>query len=161
MMQFSLLGSRHRPLPEGQPVRNLSVPARRLPAAAAIAGLAVGVVAAGGGAPAGAAPSADAVAPAASARRVLGDHDLKLLAEAEAKGEKRVTILVAAGKGRAATVGAELAELGGTVAKRVDAVGYVRASVPTAAVLRAAAVPGVAAVDLNEVMRQPDPSAGS
>ncbi|HEU4348561.1 MAG TPA: S8 family serine peptidase [Actinoplanes sp.] len=134
----------------------LSTRARRL-LAAATTGVTVGAVAVGvAGAPASADP-AEAGPPKVTAKDVLGAHDRDLLAKAEAKGDKRVTILVAAEKGRTAAVGAELAKLGGAVARQVDAVGYVRASVPTSAVLRAAAVPGIAAVDLNETIKQPDP----
>ena len=53
-------------------------------------------------------------------------------------------------------------KLGGTVARRVDSVGYLRANLPTSAVVKAAAVPGITAVDLNETIKQPepDPAAG-
>lgn len=135
---------------------------RRILAAAAATGLTVGVMAVAGAAPASADPAGTDPAvgtgpPKAAAKDVLGAHDRELLAEAESKGRKRVTILVAAEKGRTATVQAELTKLGGAVATRVDAVGYVRASVPTAAVVRAASAPGVAAVDLDETLRQPVP----
>ncbi|MFL6127499.1 MAG: S8 family serine peptidase [Mycobacteriales bacterium] len=133
----------------------------RLLAAAATTGVTVGAVAVGGAAAASADPATDTGPPKVSAKDVLGAHDRDLLAQAEAKGVKRVTILVAADKGRAAAVGAELAKLGGTVANRVDAVGYVRASMPTSAVLRAAAVPGIAAVDLNETIKEPAPDLGT
>jgi hypothetical protein len=43
------------------------------------------------------------------------------------------------------------------IANRVDQVGYLRAEVPTSKVVRAAALPGVAAVDLDESVRPPDP----
>jgi subtilisin family serine protease len=138
-------------------VSELSTRARRLLAAAATTGVTVGTVAVGAAAPAGAAPAPDAGPPKVTAKDVLGAHDRDLLAKAQAKGDKRVTILVAADKGRTAAVAAGIAGLGGTVARRVDPVGYVRASVPTAAVLRAAAVPGVAAVDLDETIKQPAP----
>jgi subtilisin family serine protease len=138
-------------------VSELSTRARRLLAAAATTGVTVGAVAVGAAAPASADPATDAGPPKVTAKDVLGAHDRDLLAKAEAKGDRRVTILVAAEKGRTAGVAAELAKLGGAVAKQVDAVGYVRASVPTSAVLKAAAVSGVAAVDLDETIKQPAP----
>ena len=131
--------------------------AKQALAAAAATGLAVGALAVGGATPAGAAPPAETGPPKVSGKDILGAHDRELLAQAEAKGQKRVTILVATQKGQAAAVGAALAKLGATVGNRVDEVGYVRASVPTASVLRAASVPGIAAVDLNESIRRPDP----
>ena len=134
-----------------------STRARRLFAAAVTTGV-TAAVAVGTAGPAGAAPAPDSGPPKATAARdVLGAHDRELLAQAEARGDKRVTIMISTDRGRSAAVGAELAKLGGTVARRFDTVGYVRASVPTGAVLRAAAVPGVAAVDLNETIKQPDP----
>ncbi|HEU5108858.1 MAG TPA: serine protease, partial [Micromonosporaceae bacterium] len=87
----------------------------------------------------------------------LGAHDLELLAEARANREKTVMLIVATDEGAAPDVAAGLKELGGTVARRVDKVGYVRASVPTDKVERAAAIDGVTAVDLNEVLPMPDP----
>ena len=66
----------------------------------------------------------------------LGSHDLDLLAEAQARGEKTVMLIVATDKGESGDVAGALKKLGGTVAKRVDQVGYVRASVPTGAVLQ-------------------------
>ena len=86
----------------------------------------------------------------------LGSHDLDLLTQAQARGEKSVMLIVATDKGESADVAGALKKLGGTVAKRVDQVGYVRASVPTGAVLKAAKLPGVAAIDLNEVIALPE-----
>ncbi|HEY0698271.1 MAG TPA: S8 family serine peptidase, partial [Micromonospora sp.] len=88
----------------------------------------------------------------------LGSHDLELLARAEAKGDREVVLIVATDKGRAADVVSGLRKLGGTVAKQVDGVGYVRAKVPTGAVKQAAKLPGVTAVDLNETIVLPDPA---
>ncbi|MEV4621445.1 S8 family serine peptidase [Asanoa sp. NPDC049573] len=87
----------------------------------------------------------------------LGSHDLDLLAQAKARGEKTVMLIVATDKGESGDVAGALKSLGGTVAKRVDKVGYVRASVPTNNVLKAAKLPGVAAIDLNEVIPMPEP----
>ncbi|MDQ7908981.1 S8 family serine peptidase [Phytohabitans sp. ZYX-F-186] len=88
----------------------------------------------------------------------LDAHDADLLAQAKAKGEQHVMLIVATDKGDAKDVAAEIAKLGGTVAKRYDSIGYVRARVPTGSVEKAAKLPGVAAVDLNESIRLPDPT---
>jgi subtilisin family serine protease len=82
---------------------------------------------------------------------------MELLAKAEAKRERTVTLIIAAEKGKAKGVAAELRKLGGTVVKQVDGVGYLRAQVPTGSVRKAAAVRGVAAVDLNEPIKMPKP----
>jgi subtilisin family serine protease len=137
-------------------MRQLSVCGWRALAAAVASGLAVGVLTATGNA-ASAGPSVSSGQPKAAARDTLGAHDRELLAKAEAKGEQRVMLIVAADKGATGAVSAELTKLGGTIAKRVDSVGYVRASVPTGAVDRAARIPGVAAIDLNEKVPLPDP----
>jgi len=88
----------------------------------------------------------------------LGAHDLDLLATAEAKGEQQVTLIVAAENGQTAKVAGDLAAIGGTIGKQVDSLGYLRVQVPTAAVIKASNLPGVAAVDLNESIPLPDPT---
>lgn len=105
-------------------------------------------------------PAAEAAVPKESPTDTLGAHDLDLLAEAKAKHQRTVTLIVATDKGEAGDVAKALEALGGDIATRHDKVGYVRAQVPTDAVLRAAKVPGIAAIDLNEVvtMPKPDPS---
>ncbi|HEU4422892.1 MAG TPA: S8 family serine peptidase [Pilimelia sp.] len=95
--------------------------------------------------------------PKNAAADTLGSHDMDLLAQAEAKGEASVVLIVATDDGKAADVAAGMRKLGGSVAKQVDKVGYVRARVPTSAVLKAAKLPGVTAVDLNETIKLPDP----
>ncbi|MEV0805087.1 S8 family serine peptidase [Micromonospora sp. NPDC050200] len=126
------------------------------------AGLFASVVAAGAMTGAGSAATASA-APAspdapANAVEALGSHDAKLLAEAEAKHAPTVTLIVATEKGEAKDVAAALKDLGGTVSQRFDSIGYVLAKVPTAKVLKAATLPGVAAVDLDETIQLPDPA---
>lgn len=95
--------------------------------------------------------------PKPSPSEVLSSHDLDLLAEAEARGEQKVTLIVATEKGETAAVASDLTALGGLVANQIDDLGYVRVQVPTAAVLKASNVSGVLAVDVNEVLRLPDP----
>ncbi|WP_422771734.1 S8 family serine peptidase [Plantactinospora sp. WMMC1484] len=87
----------------------------------------------------------------------LGPRDLELLAEAKSRDEARVTLLIAADRGRSASVVTGLRKLGGVVAKRADEVGYLRASVPTSAVPAAASLPGITAVDLDDTIKMPDP----
>jgi hypothetical protein len=96
-----------------------------------------------------------------TASDTLGAHDLKLLAEAEAKGVPTVTLIVATKAGQAPTAAEELRKLGGRLAKRVDQVGYIRAQVPTSAVKSAARAGGVSAIDLDETIKLPDPRSGS
>ncbi|MEU4222118.1 S8 family serine peptidase [Actinoplanes sp. NPDC026623] len=88
----------------------------------------------------------------------LDAHDADLLARAKAKGEQHVMLIVATEKGDADDVATELEKLGGNVAKRYDSIGYVRARVPIGSVEKAAKLPGVAALDLNESIPLPDPT---
>ncbi len=118
------------------------------------AGLTVGVMATAGVTAASAGPSDPNGLPK-PAGDVLGSRDHELLAAAEAKHEPRVTMLVAADSGRTSNVVTGLTKLGGIIGKRVDSVGYVRVSVPTAAVRKAAALPDITAVDLNETIPLP------
>jgi hypothetical protein len=120
--------------------------------------LATGAIALTGVATASAEPSTASDVPKASdADDKLGSHDHELLAQAEAKGERTVTVMVATDKGKAKDVAAELRKLGGNVTKQQDNLGYVRAQVPTANVRKAAKVTGVSAIDLNESIPLPKP----
>ncbi|MEU6073113.1 S8 family serine peptidase [Micromonospora sp. NPDC047074] len=116
------------------------------------------VTVAGGAATAGAAPAAAPDASQASPVAALGSHDAKLLAEAEAKKAPTVTLIVATEKGEAKDVAADLKALGAAVTERYDSIGYVLAKVPTAKVVKAATLPGVSAVDLDETIQLPDPT---
>ncbi|MEV6812927.1 S8 family serine peptidase [Micromonospora sp. NPDC051296] len=113
------------------------------------------VTVAGGAATASAAPAADPaqVTPV----EALGQHDAKLLAEAEAKKAPTVTMIVATEKGKAKDVAEDLKDLGAAVTERYDTIGYVLAKVPTSKAVKAATLPGVAAVDLDEKIQLPDP----
>ncbi|WP_319463811.1 S8 family serine peptidase [Micromonospora sp. RTP1Z1] len=131
---------------------------RRASAGFAASVVALGAIAlTGGSTTASAAPQTETRTPKGHGSDKLGSHDHELLAQARAKGDKTVVLIVATDKGKAGTVAAELRKLGATVAKQVDGVGYIRASVPTDAVLRAAKLPGVAAIDLNESIPLPKP----
>jgi subtilisin family serine protease len=139
-------------------VKRSSIWARRILAAATATGLTVGALTASAATAASAAPADPSGQPkTAAARDTLGSHDHELLAAAEASGEPRVTLIVAADRGRTQDVSGELTRLGGKITTRVDAVGYLRVSVPTGAVRAAARVAGVTAIDLNESIPLPQP----
>ena len=104
-----------------------------------------------------AAGGASAVVKTDDAADKLSAHDLDLLAKARTAHEKRVTLIIATASGKADEVTASVKAMGGWVASRNDKIGYVRAEVPTAKVERAAALRDVAAVDLDEVLRAPQP----
>src|SRR5687767_3276909 len=87
----------------------------------------------------------------------LSKHDRQLLAEAIANGESTVTLLIAAQRGANRRVAQGIASLGGTVRFREDDIDYIRAIVPVDKVDDAAALSGVQAVDLNEVIPLEDP----
>lgn len=116
------------------------------------------VTAAGGATPASAAPASESEASQATAVETLGSHDAKLLAEAEAKHAPTVTMIVATRKGEAKDVADAITGLGGSISQRFDSIGYVLAKVPTAKALKAATLPGIAAVDLDETIQLPDPA---
>lgn len=90
----------------------------------------------------------------------LGEADRELLAEAVADGEKTVTLILATKAGEARDVEASIEGLGGTVGKRVDRIGYVRATVPTKSVNKTARLSDVLKVDLNATIQLPDPVVG-
>ncbi|MGI5214229.1 S8 family serine peptidase [Plantactinospora sp. CA-290183] len=127
------------------------------------AGLLASVVAVGGMTLAGGATTASAdptTEPSVlkdSRSDTLGSRDLELLAEAKSRGEKNVTLLIAAERGESGDVAAALKKLGASIPKRVDEVGYLRARVPTGKVLAVASLAGVAAVDLDDKIKLPKP----
>ena len=136
----------------------------------AAAGLVIGALVSGAnsasaapGDPGNPAPAAKASADKGPAkagksnRGQLSQHNQKLLADAQAAKQDKVTVLIATDKGQTATVAAQVKGLGGSVSTKVDAVGYVRALVPTSAVTKAVKLPGVAALDLNESIPLEDP----
>ena len=138
---------------------------RRSFAALLASGLAMGAASVTGMTPAHADPAAvPATAPAPATdptetpkADTLGSKDVSLLAAAEARGEQTVTVIIATDKGDAAQVADSVRKLGGTVARRFDKVGYVLAEVPTGKVRKTAKLPGVAGLDLDDVLRLPDP----
>ncbi|MGW2812532.1 S8 family serine peptidase [Streptomyces sp. NPDC001415] len=148
-----------------------SIPgARRTARIAAAAGLVAALVTAGA-APAFAATGGDdpwtappvKTAPAKTAEDKLGKADEQRLSEAQAKGEKSVTVMVATAPGATSAVTQQLhAVAGATVGKQDDKLGYVRATLPTAqaeAALKAAAkLPSVHGIDLKQDIQLDDPT---
>jgi hypothetical protein len=120
-----------------------------------LAGVATAVALTAAVIPAAADVSGDGKAPGTSAG--LSKHELDLVAAAQNKGEGSVTVLVAAKAGVTRDAVKGLESLGATIRYRDDALGYVRASVPTARVGAAVALDAVQALDIDETVPLPDP----
>ncbi|MER5767055.1 S8 family serine peptidase [Streptomyces sp. NPDC001985] len=148
-----------------------SVPGRRRAARIAAAASMVTALVAAGTVPVFAATPADdpSVSPpvkAAPASEKLGSADEELLAEAQATGEKTVTVMVATAPGATETVVRQLRAVEGTmVGKTIDRIGYVRATIPTAkaeGTLKAAAkLSSVQGIDLKHEVKLEDPAPGA
>ncbi|MER5629924.1 S8 family serine peptidase [Streptomyces nitrosporeus] len=144
-----------------------SIPgARRAARIAAAAGLAA-ALAATGAAPVFAAddPATAPVKPAATSDKgdKLGEADADLLAKAEAKGEKNITMMVATAPGATEEVAKKLDSVEGSVLGRTyDKLGYVRATVPTAtaeATIKATQkLSSVHGIDLKHEIELDDPT---
>ncbi|MFD4632881.1 S8 family serine peptidase [Streptomyces sp. NPDC058284] len=98
-----------------------------------------------------------------SAAGKLGPADAELLADAEAGGEKTVTMMVATAPGATEQVAGQLdAVKGGSVGRTYDKLGYVRATVPTAkadaAIKAASKLSSVHAIDLRHEIKLDDPT---
>lgn len=87
----------------------------------------------------------------------LGKHDRELLAQARAEGKTSVTMLFAATPGSNKSVVAGLKQLGATIQYQNDSVDYLRAVVPIGQAEAAAALSGVQAADLDEIIPLEDP----
>ncbi|MFH8620618.1 S8 family serine peptidase [Streptomyces vietnamensis] len=142
---------------------------RRAARIAAAAGLVAALVAAGA-APVLATEAPAATPPVKSSNPAdkLGAIDAQRLTEAQASGEKNVTVLVATAPGATEQVAAQLdAVAGASVGKQQDALGYVRATLPTAkaaaAIKAATQLSSVQAVDLQAeiALDDPTPDAGA
>ncbi|MCX5057061.1 MULTISPECIES: S8 family serine peptidase [unclassified Streptomyces] len=143
--------------------------ARRVARIAVAAGLVTALSAAG---PIPMAFSADAPTPGStapsdgsvkSAHDKLGSDDADLLAEAQADGDKNVTMMIATAPGQTEQVAEKLdAVKGGSVGRTYDKLGYVRATVPTgraqSAIAAAAKLSSVHGIDLREEIPLDDPS---
>src|SRR3954447_20969796 len=99
----------------------------------------------------------------ASAQEPPGDGlskaDHEVLATAIANGQGSITLLLAAKGGAAKQVVAGVQAVGGTIGYRDDALGYIRASVPTKKADTVATLSGVQAVEIDKVVQIPDPVA--
>ncbi|MEU6484723.1 S8 family serine peptidase [Streptomyces sp. NPDC046887] len=139
-------------------------PARRRAArVAAAAGLVAALVAAGAAPVLAVETPADPAPPKSAAADKLGPADAERLAEAEAQGEKTVTVMVATAPGATEQVAAQLdAVPGGSVGKTFDKLGYVRATLPTdraeAALEKAAKLSSVHGIDLKQEIQLDDPT---
>ncbi|MEU2529678.1 serine protease, partial [Streptomyces sp. NPDC013087] len=144
-----------------------SIPgARRAARIAAAAGLAA-ALAASGASPVLAAddPAVPPVKPAATSAEgdKLGEADADVLAKAEAKGEKNITMMVATTPGATEKVAEQLDSVkGSVVGQTYDKLGYVRATVPTAtaeATIKAAQkLSSVQGIDLKQEIKLDDPT---
>lgn len=145
-----------------------STPGHRRVARVAAAASMVAALVAAGVTPAFAAAPADDPAgtqevKAAKTSDKIGSADAELLAEAEAKGEKNVTVMVATAPGRTEQVAGQLdAVSGATVGRTFDELGYVRATLPTdkaeAALKAAAKLSSVHGIDLKHEIELDDPT---
>ncbi|MFF4710079.1 S8 family serine peptidase [Streptomyces eurythermus] len=98
-----------------------------------------------------------------SADDKLGSDDAALLAEAKAGGDKNVTLMIATSPGKTEQVAGQLDAVdGGLVGRRDDALGYVRATVPTSradsAIASAVKLSSVRAIDLKQEIPLDDPA---
>ncbi|HEX2770802.1 MAG TPA: S8 family serine peptidase, partial [Micromonosporaceae bacterium] len=87
----------------------------------------------------------------------LSPTDKDRLAAAKAKGDKSVTLLIAAKAGQSVAAAGGLVGIGATIQYRDDALGYLRAEIATDAAERATAVAGVQAVEVDATTPLPDP----
>lgn len=87
----------------------------------------------------------------------LDKHDRELLAEARAQGRGTVTLLIASKPGANNQVASGLASVGASVRYRENDIGYIRAIVPIDKAEAAAALAGVEAADIDEVIPLEDP----
>ncbi|WP_069465158.1 S8 family serine peptidase, partial [Actinacidiphila rubida] len=110
--------------------------------------------------PAAGAPGADA--PGKDAADKLGSNDASLLEKAKADGDRNVTFMVATAPGQTGPVTSKLHAEGASVGMTYDALGYVRATVPTgkadAALAAAQKLPQVLAIDLKQEIALDDPT---
>ncbi|MGW7358730.1 S8 family serine peptidase [Streptomyces sp. NPDC054802] len=155
------------PQPESSATGRSTPRHRRVSRVAAAASMVAALVAAGV-APAVASTPADDPAgtkeiKAAKSSDKIGKADEELLAEAEAKGEKSVTVMVATAPGKTEQVTDRLnAVKGAVVGRTFDELGYVSATLPTdkaeAALNSAAKLSSVHGIDLKHEIKLDDPT---
>ena len=90
-------------------------------------------------------------------KKELSYANKALLQKARAKGQKSVTLLVAADKGQSGTVAQRLVKLGGSIEKRTDSVGYLRVKINIDKAQDVAGLAGVTAADVDDVIPLDDP----
>jgi hypothetical protein len=98
-----------------------------------------------------------ATVPAATPGGKLSKEEAAALAKAAAKGDKEITLLIAARTGQTKSVIDGLEALGAKVRYRDDQLGYIRADVPTDKVKEALAIGGIEASEIDQVIPLPDP----
>ncbi|MER7662354.1 S8 family serine peptidase [Streptomyces sp. NPDC096193] len=145
-----------------------SVPGHRRVARIAAAASMVTALVAAGAVPAFSATPADdpgttAGVKAAKSSDKLGAADAELLAQAEAKGDASVTVMVATAPGATEQVAGQLDDVKGAVLGRTyDKLGYVRATLPTgtakSALKAAAKLSSVHGIDLEHEVKLDDPT---
>ncbi|HEU0089946.1 MAG TPA: hypothetical protein VFQ77_20235 [Pseudonocardiaceae bacterium] len=82
----------------------------------------------------------------------LGAEDRARLVDARRIGARWVVLLVATAPGRTGDAAAALTDLGGVVGTTSPGPGYLRVSMPTDKVERAAALPAITALDVEQVI---------
>jgi Subtilase family len=87
----------------------------------------------------------------------LSKEERRAVSDAKAKGQATVVVLIATELGQTNAVVDGLTGLGAKIGYRDNQLGYVRAKVPTDKVDEAAALPGVKALDVDQVVALPDP----
>jgi subtilisin family serine protease len=87
----------------------------------------------------------------------LSKEERALVAEAKAKGESTIVVMIAARPGAANAVASGLESLGGRVGYVDSQLDYVRARIPIDKVNEAAKLDGVQALDVDELVPLPDP----
>ncbi|GLF93680.1 S8 family serine peptidase [Streptomyces yaizuensis] len=147
-----------------------SISGRRRAARVSAAAALVTALVAGGAVPAFAAapgddPWTDGGAKAAQTSEKLGAADEELLAQAEAEGDKTVTVMIATKPGETEQVARQIdAVEGAMVGKTFDRLGYVRATIPTkraeSALLAAVKLSSVQGIDLKHEVKREDPAPG-
>jgi hypothetical protein len=100
---------------------------------------------------------AEIVMPTLGMNSRLSPDDQELLAQARARGETNVVLLVAAEPGQTGKVAAAIESLGGVIRSLHEDLGYVSATVPVDKVEAVAQLEGVQAVNLDREIPLPDP----
>lgn len=95
--------------------------------------------------------------PATASEVELDRENRALLAQARRSGQPVVILLVATEPGQRAEAAAGLEELGGIISAHQPAAGYLRVSMPTRHVEKAAALPAVRAVDIDRLIPRDHP----